>query len=133
MPESGLRLLLDQNIPLDVARWLRGRKPDWQVWHTNEVGLRGQPDTEIFIWAQSQRAAIATYDEDFADARTFALGPHFGIIRLRVWPTTIEETQKALERLCLSLSDAEIAGSLIIIDRQRIRVRRGAAPDPAVS
>jgi hypothetical protein len=53
------------------------------------------------------------------------MGSHAGIIRLRVWPTTIEETQDALERLLAEVPDAELAGALVIIDRDAIRVRRG--------
>ncbi len=49
------------------------------------------------------------------------MGSHAGIIRLRVWPTTIEETQDALERLLAEVPDAELAGALVIIDRDAIR------------
>jgi hypothetical protein len=68
---------------------------------------------------------IITFDEDFADQRTFPIGFHAGIIRLRVWPTTIEETQDALERLLVEVPDAELVRALVIIDREAIRVRRG--------
>lgn len=67
---------------------------------------------------------IVTFDEDFADQRSFPIGSHAGIIRLRVWPTTIEETQNALERLLAEVPDAELARALIIIDRETMRVRR---------
>ena len=55
----------------------------------------------------------------------FPIGSHAGIIRLRVWPTTIEETQDSLERLLGEVPDAELARALVIIDREAIRVRRG--------
>ncbi|MDH4154420.1 MAG: hypothetical protein OEV01_11600 [Nitrospira sp.] len=51
-------------------------------------------------------------------------GSHAGIIRLRVWPTTIEETQNALERLLAEVPDTELARALVIIDRGAIRIRR---------
>ncbi|MBK9948980.1 MAG: hypothetical protein IPP12_17570 [Nitrospira sp.] len=65
-------------------------------------------------------------DEDFSDQRTFPISSHAGIIRLRVWPTTIEETQDALARLLAEVPDAELAQALVIIDRHAIRVRRGS-------
>ena len=46
-------------------------------------------------------------------------------IRLRVWPTTIEETQDALERLLGEVPDEELARALVIVDRETIRIRRG--------
>jgi predicted nuclease of predicted toxin-antitoxin system len=93
------------------------------VHHTSEVGLQGKRDETIFAWAQRDAALIITFDEDFADRRAFPLGDHHGVVRLRVWPTTIEETQQALERLFAEVSEPELSGALIIVDRTRIRVR----------
>lgn len=124
MPEA-LTVLLDQNVPRAVAPWLRTRRPQWTVFHTVDVDLSGQLDETLFAWAQRQNAMIITFDEDFADQRAFPLGSHSGIIRLRVWPTTIEETQLALERLLTKVPDEELARALVIIDREAIRVRRG--------
>jgi predicted nuclease of predicted toxin-antitoxin system len=118
-------VLLDQNVPHAIAPWLRTRRPQWTVFHTSDVGLSGQRDEILFAWAQQRGALIITFDEDFADQRTFPLGSHWGIIRLRIWPTTIEETQLALDRLLTEVPDEELARALVIIDREAIRVRRG--------
>ena len=122
MPK-GFSILLDQNVPIAVTAWLRELKPSWKVSHANEVGLFGKGDGEIFDWAQSQQAVIVTFDEDFADRRLFSAHKHAGIVRLRVWPTTVEETKNALERLVSKLKEEELSGSLVIIDRVQIRVR----------
>lgn len=124
MPEA-LTVLLDQNVPRAIAPWLQTRRPHWTISHTSEVMLSGRPDEDVFTWAQQRHALIMTFDEDFADQRAFPLGSHAGIIRLRVWPTTIEETQRALDRLLAEVPDAELARALVIIDREAIRVRRG--------
>ncbi|MBI2958122.1 MAG: hypothetical protein HYY32_04685, partial [Chloroflexi bacterium] len=68
---------------------------------------------------------IVTYDEDFADARFYPLGKHHGVVRLRVWPTTTEQTQWALGRILESVPEERLQGSLIIIDNKRIRIRGG--------
>ncbi|MCW5793406.1 MAG: DUF5615 family PIN-like protein [Nitrospira sp.] len=98
-------------------------KPTWAVFHTGDVGLSGKPDEEVFAWAQQQSAVVVTFDEDFADGRSFPAQRHHGIVRLRVWPTTIEETEQALGRLLSEVTEAELTTSLIIVDRSRIRVR----------
>jgi len=118
-----LIVLLDQNIPRIIASWLRTLRPAWVVHHTSEVGLSGQSDQQVFTWAQENRALIISFDEDFADGRSFPAQEHHGIVRLRVWPTTIQETEQALERLLREVSDDELSGSLVIVDRSRIRVR----------
>jgi predicted nuclease of predicted toxin-antitoxin system len=117
-------ILLDQNIPEAIAPWLSDRLPEWRVLHVKTLQLDGAADEVIYRWAQQRDAIIATYDEDFADARMYPLGGHRGIIRLRVWPTTIENTQHALMRLISSVPDSDWHGSLIIIDNHKIRVRR---------
>lgn len=117
-------VLLDQNVPRPVTAWLRGRRPGWRVDHASEVGLAGKRDQELFAWAQRRRALIVTFDEDFADQRTFPVGSHHGVVRLRVWPTTTEETQKALGRLLDSSEEEELTGALVIIDSHRIRIRK---------
>lgn len=122
MPE-GLRVLLDQNVPRSIKEWLSGLRPKWIIEHATEVGLQGKADDVVFRHATEHRALIITFDEDFADRRLFSSKPHFGIVRLRIWPTTAEETQTALRRLLDSITDEELSGSLVIIDRSRIRIR----------
>lgn len=128
MPESGLHILLDQNVPQDCAAWLRQTRPHWTVWHVNQTGLMGRPDAEVFRWAQERQAMVVSYDEDFADARTFPLGAHHGIIRLRVWPTTVEATIAGLQRVLDQVPEADLPRNLIIVDNQRIRLRRAPTP-----
>ena len=56
----------------------------------------------------------------------FPVGSHAGVIRLRVWPTTVEQAISALTRLMQAVPENQWPGSLIIIDDQRIRVRHAA-------
>lgn len=121
--DEALTILLDQNVPREVGPWLGTLRPAWTVRHVTEVGLEGRSDHEVFEWAQSSRAIIVTFDEDFADQRSFPVGGHHGIVRLRVWPTTVEEIRSALERLLREIPDADLRGALVIIDQVRIRVR----------
>lgn len=116
------RFLLDENIPIPVTGWLRDQKPDWTFEHTSDVGLNGSSDDEVFRWAQKYGAIVVTFDDDFADLRAFSKG-HFGVIRLRIWPTTTEETQSALKRLFDSTDIPELQGSLTIITQSKIRIR----------
>ena len=84
----------------------------------------GATDRVIFDWAQEGGWIVVTFDEDFADARMFPVGSHAGVIRLRVWPTTIEATAEGLRRVFALVTDEDLPGSLVIVDDQRIRVRR---------
>jgi predicted nuclease of predicted toxin-antitoxin system len=123
MPEALPVLLLDQNVPMGVANWLRQARSGWTVHHVNELGYQGREDVFLFRWAQRHGAVVVTFDEDFADARTYPLGSHRGIVRLRIWPTTTEWTIAAMERLLDLLPPEQWAGRLIIVDNRKIRVR----------
>jgi hypothetical protein len=54
----------------------------------------------------------------------YPLGAHHGVIRLRVWPTTIENTQQAIARMLKQIPESNLPHSLIIIDNYKIRVRK---------
>ncbi len=124
MPKTLVSILLEQNVPQAVVPWLKDHLDVDSIFHVNAVGLKGQPDDVVYKWAQENQSLIITYDEDFADARFYPFGRHYGIIRLRVWPTTIENTIASLKRLSASVPLVDWHGSLIIIDNQKIRVRR---------
>ncbi len=124
MAEATLRILLDQNVPARVAEWLRGERPNWRVDHVNELGFAGQSDDFLYRWAQDHESIIITFDEHFADARFRRLGQHHGIVRLRVWPTTLEATIDGLRRLIANVSEDDLRGSLIIVDPAKIRLRK---------
>ena len=123
-----LRILLDQNIPRAIGPWVRELRPEWEVAHTSEVALNGESDLMVYQWAQDRGFVVMTFDADFADQRGFAVGNHHGIIRLRVWPTTVEEIIRALQRLFESVEDWEIPGALIIVGRNNIRIRSPKRP-----
>jgi predicted nuclease of predicted toxin-antitoxin system len=121
-----LSIVLDQNVPPVIAEYLRLQRPEWTVRHVRDIGLSGASDHVIFERAQRLGAIVITFDQDFADTRTYPVGSHAGVIRLRVWPTTIEATEAALGRLLSTTDDEVLPGSLIIIDNLRIRIRRAA-------
>jgi predicted nuclease of predicted toxin-antitoxin system len=125
MPDKDIcSILLDQNVPYVVTSWLRDHLHYWTVQHVKDLGFEGQSDHFLYRWAQQEKAIVINFDEDFADSRLYPLGQHYGVIRLRVWPTTIEKTIEALKSLLRQLPSEEWAGNLIIIDNQEIRVRK---------
>jgi len=121
--------LVDQNVPGEICEWLVSRKIGIEAHHVRDLGLSTATDEHIFRVAQKHEWAVLTFDEDFADQRVFPLGSHAGVIRLRVWPTTAEEIERALTRLFMEVSPHELRGALAIIDRERIRIRLPKRPE----
>jgi predicted nuclease of predicted toxin-antitoxin system len=121
-----LSIVVDQNVPPAIAEFLRRQRPRWTVLHVRDIGLSGASDHVIFERAQKLGAIVITFDEDFADTRMYPVGSHAGVVRLPVWFNDIETAEAALGRLLSSAEDDVLPGSLIIIDNQRIRIRRAA-------
>jgi len=74
----------------------------------------------------AEQPLLIRFDEDFADARMYPAGSHAGVVRVRVWPTTVENTETALARLFDSVAEGDLQGSLVILDEAKIRVRQSA-------
>jgi len=123
VPER-LTILLDQNIPREIKCWLARLNSAWSIFHTSDVALDGRPDADVLEWARIHNAVVITCDEDFSDLRNPSLKSVRSIIRLRVWPTTVEEIQRGLERLFLERQLGDFARSLIVIDTSTIRIRK---------
>lgn len=119
-----LKILLDENIPQSVAAWLRNEARQLDVIHVYEVGLKSAADSKIFKWAQENKATIVTFDEDFADRRFLKDSAHFGIVRLRVWPSTVEKVEMALRSFLKIATPSEVHGMLLVVDENKIRMRR---------
>jgi predicted nuclease of predicted toxin-antitoxin system len=122
--EARIHILLDENVPSAVGAWLKTVRAYWLVTDVDEAGLAGHSDESILVWAQENGAIVVTFDEDFADQRMLAGRAHCGVVRLRVWPTTVEQSQAALARLLEAVADEDLPGALVIVDNKRIRVRR---------
>jgi len=122
-------VLLDENIPIVLKEWLTSIRPTWKPVHVSEVKLNGCPDSQVLKWAQENKAAIITFDADFVNNPLITNQEHYGIIRLRIHPTTVEETQQALMRLFEEFSDNALSGALVVIGRDKIRFRPGRLED----
>jgi predicted nuclease of predicted toxin-antitoxin system len=85
------RFLVDDNPPHTLTQALQTL--GWQAEHTQDAGLRGRPDIDVFAYAQLHDAAIITQDHDLADRRTFP-PPHAGIVLVQLpqhWPRSQKE------------------------------------------
>ena len=121
MPDDPFGVLLDQNVPYEVAAWMRANLGIAAL-HVYDTKLAGASDHEVFVFAQSERLMIISYDEDFGDQRSFAIGLHCGIARLRV-ETTPEACKDSMDRLFGSYELTDLRGRLVIVQANRIRIK----------
>ena len=129
MTPTPIRVLLDENIPVELKEWLQARQPLREVFHVYEVELEHQPDSEVFAWAQTNGCLVITFDKTFANGRDFSVGRHYGLIRLRVMPTGASEAMDALESLFERVDEELLPGAKTIVRNNSIRVFLGPLPE----
>lgn len=118
-----LRLFCDQNIRVDTVQFLRTLGHD--VASAREYGMQTASDPEILERAVLEGRVLLTFNSDFGDIRYYPSGTHTGIIRLRIDPQTAEVVHPVLRAALASLSGEEIAGKLVTVTRDRVRIRSG--------
>lgn len=101
------------------------RSLGYEAIDVRDIGLRGARDIEIFAYASKVNATVVTADVGFASMIYLSSQAHAGVILLRL---PIDLPVKALNEILLkaitSLSDEELNKNIIVIDQQKIRIRR---------
>jgi len=115
MPES-LRLYLDQMFQVEVAQVLRAQGYD--VIRASETGEARADDRQILDKAISEGRILITLDEHFGDWVILPLSRHFGVIRLKVHPTTSENVLKVLVPFLSLYSQEQFSDYLVIVSEK---------------
>jgi predicted nuclease of predicted toxin-antitoxin system len=114
--------LVDTPLSPALAVWLRGR--EYNAVHAAEIGLSRAPDAEIMAHAKRDGLTIVTADLDYPRllALARAIEPSLILFREGVWSD--EDVIARMEPILRVLTEAEIAQSIIVVDRDRVRRRR---------
>ena len=118
MPEH-LRLYLDQCLRLEVAEALRQEGHD--VIRASEVGQARADDSEILQRAESARRILVTLDEHFGNWVVLPLREHFGVIRLKISPTTYVNAISLLVPFLKDHTQEQFKNNLVILSSKRAR------------
>jgi len=111
------RLYLDQMLRHEVAQALRDEGHD--VLRATEVGQARADDHQILQKAISENRVLVTLDEHFGDWVILPLSEHSGVIRLKINPTTSENTIKLLLPFLRLHSSDQFKNYLVILSPKR--------------
>jgi predicted nuclease of predicted toxin-antitoxin system len=120
-----MTFLLDECVPGKTKKLLK--KLGLSVTTIADLGKISSNDPEVLNLARSRKAILLTTDLDFADLILYPLGTHEGIIVLRLRPDRpdiLDEVHRILESFLKQTPPAEIAKALVVIDRNKYRLRR---------
>ncbi len=118
MPET-LKLYLDQMFHLEVAQALR--ENGYDVIRVSETGQERADDQQILNKAISESRILITLDEHFGDWVILPLSRHFGVIRLKVHPTTSGNVLKILVPFLSLYSQEQFRDYLVILSEKRAK------------
>lgn len=93
---------------------------------TGEEGLNGRQDAEVLAVASAEGRVVITVDRGFGDSNQFPPGSHAGIIVLRPDDDDKEQFLVFLERVLMKSDLESFAGCVVIVEPERIRIRRPA-------
>jgi len=117
-----MKLFANENLFDPIIHYLRSIGHD--VLSLREAGLSGISDDEVFQLACKEKYVIVTMDKDFS--RIFRFPPEScgGIIVVKIYRRTVNETVNIFKKLFVEIKEEDITNNLVIITPEGIRTRR---------
>ena len=118
-----MRLLIDNALSPLVSQRLA--QAGHAALHVRDVGMAAASDAEILAFAEEQDRVVISADTDFGALLTLRCRPHPSFILFRGGVERHPEAQASiLVRELPRLEEHLSAGAIVVITRDRVRVRR---------
>ena len=105
-----------------LARWLADRGHD--AVHAAGLGLHSATDIEIMARAKHEARTIVTADLDYRRLLAIARASEPSLILFRNGNWSEADVRTRLSEILATLTEEDIAHSIIVVDRDRVRRRR---------
>jgi predicted nuclease of predicted toxin-antitoxin system len=117
-----VKLKLDENLPHDLAGELARRGHDVDTVLDEQLG--GHKDPVVVQAATEDDRMVITLDRGVGDIRNFPPGTHAGVVVLRPASQDPASILTLIERLLGIHELEEFSRCVVIVEPQRVRVRR---------
>jgi predicted nuclease of predicted toxin-antitoxin system len=117
-----MRILLDENLPASLVEALRALGHD--VEHVYTKALSGRPDGDVRALAEAEDRLLITQDIRFADARTFTLGNHPGLLLVRLKHPGRRALAAKVRFVFETEDTSSWRGCFLVLTDSKLRVRR---------
>lgn len=115
---------VDEDLPLSVTTLLRER--GYQADSVREQDMAGWKDADLWLKIQAEDRFLITADKGFANLRMYPPGTHAGVMLLRPDLDGIRPLITLLEIVLASYDLSMLAGTITVVTRRGVRVRRSA-------
>ena len=118
-----MRLLADESLAGRTCAFLRTL--NHELLTIQDLGRSGAKNGEVLALARARHAVLIAEDRGFASFRDYPLGTHTGIIVLKIRSAAdFDAIHQHLANALKTIPAQQLAGSLLIIDRNKFRLRR---------
>ena len=105
-----------------LAAWLADRGHD--AVHATDLGLHSATDAGIMARAKLEARTVITADLDYPHLLALAGATEPSVILFRDGDWSEADVTARMREVLASLTEAEIAQSIVVVDRSRLRRRR---------
>ena len=116
-----MKFLLDENIPPSLAGLLQSI--GHEASHVNEIGYNHTSDFKIASFASLSGEVVITHDTDFGTILALTGSARPSVILFRWQAISAQRLFSFLAEYLPQLSESLVAGALVVVDEQKIRVR----------
>ena len=116
-----MKFLVDMPLSPQLAAWLRDQGHD--AIHASEVGLHRTSDVDMIARAKFERRTIVTADLDYPHLLAIAQATEPSLILFRDGNWSDADIVARMAQALASLTEADIARSIIVVERDRLRKR----------
>ncbi|MGD0023160.1 MAG: DUF5615 family PIN-like protein [Xanthobacteraceae bacterium] len=117
-----MKFLIDMPLSPELAAWLVDQGHD--AVHAAEMGLHHAPDFDILTRAKQEGRTIVTADLDYPRLLALARNTDPSLILFREGDWSETDVIARMGEILQALTAADIAHSIIVVDRDRVRRRR---------
>lgn len=113
--------LLDVGVPRTVQKFLEEK--GYIVDHVVDLGLASAIDAELYSYAKANQYILITRDKGFGNLLDYDL-KDIGVIIIKDINLGAREIVSTFEAAWNEISEEELLNALVIIDRNKVRIRR---------
>lgn len=118
-----MRFKIDENLPTDVAEYLR--QIGYDAMTILDQQMSGETDPNVAAVCKSEDRVLITLDLDFSDIRAYPPGDSPGIIVLRPQVQAKSNVLALIARMTSLLETERVTGTLWIVEETGVRIREG--------
>jgi predicted nuclease of predicted toxin-antitoxin system len=117
-----MKMFANENLFDPIINYLKGIGHD--VLSIRDSGLSGISDDKVYHQACKEKRVIITMDKDFSRMFRFPPEKCGGIIVVKIYKRTVDETLSIFKKFYESIKEEDILENLVIITAEGVRIRR---------